>query len=433
MDQLPCPDGYLLDPSSPLADGHHALNNYLVRLEQAGWKTAGKELSALRDKPLKLRIWKAVFERLEWLRANSPESPYFAHLRDVNYRIEEWKLSPSEADLLEILSATEKLASRLMPYAPMPHVMAYVEEHGLTPALSAALQSFSVRMREEGVRASQTSYQLFCSRLDMLAWWNEWNEVDLKRCWSEQIRADYRAMRGAERENWRRLLHSIQGDEGVRPAPKWLRGAEAQIQAIGPVPFRAALWRWFEPLRRGRTQRLSREGSFILRSFIWLAQSLNDAELTARVGEIAEVAFKPKKNGEKAVRAAAEAVGRPDPTPAKPPQPMPSLDALTARAMSTVFSSQFAWSGASPQITSRVQVEGEIVHIRGDLDTYRMHISTGAVFRESDGKRVYIAIEKAMPAPLGGTDLGGVAELMAQVLILAEDAKHVSALTAVTE
>src|SRR6185436_16619592 len=104
--------------------GHHALNNYLVRFEEAGWKTAGKELSALRDKSLKLRIWKALLDRLEWLRANSPESPYFAHLRDATYRIEEWKLAPTEADLLEILPATEKLAARVRSYTVMPHVMA---------------------------------------------------------------------------------------------------------------------------------------------------------------------------------------------------------------------------------------------------------------------------------------------------------------------
>ncbi len=124
--------------------------------------------------------------------------------------------------------------------------MAYVEEHGLTPALSAAIRAFGARVRE----------------------------------------------------NWRRLLHSIQGDEGVRPAPKWLRSAEAQIQALEPAAFPTCLMRWFEPLRRGRTQRLSREGSFILRSFIWLAQSLKDAELMERVGEISEVEFKPSQEDE---------------------------------------------------------------------------------------------------------------------------------------
>src|SRR6185503_15487015 len=34
MDQIPCPDGYLLDAPSAIADGHHALNQYLVRVEE---------------------------------------------------------------------------------------------------------------------------------------------------------------------------------------------------------------------------------------------------------------------------------------------------------------------------------------------------------------------------------------------------------------
>ncbi len=175
-----------------------------------------------------------------------------------------------------------------MPYSPMPHLMAHVKEHGLTPVLATVIQEFDTRVRKEKYKLNQVRCQMLNSRLDMLAWRNEWNEVDLKRCWSEQIRADYRSMQGKERENWRTLLYSIEGDEGVRPQPKWLKNAEAQIQAIGAAAVRARLMEWFEPLRFGRTQRLSREGSFILRSFIWLARSLNDPEVMARVGEICD-------------------------------------------------------------------------------------------------------------------------------------------------
>src|SRR5438045_9284001 len=117
-------------------------------------------------------------------------------------------------------------------------------------------------------------------------------------------------MQGTERAGWRKILHSIQGDEGVRPARKWLEMAEGQIQAIGASAVRQTLERWFEPLRRGSTVRLSREGSFLLRSFIWLAQSLNEPELLSRVGEISGVEFIPKENAEKVVEAAAQAVGR---------------------------------------------------------------------------------------------------------------------------
>src|SRR6266436_3786215 len=88
---------------SPLAEAHRALNNYLVRFEEVGWKTAAKELNALRDKRHKLRIWMALLERLDWLHRNNPDSPGFSQLRDVTYSIETWKLSPTEADLVKIL------------------------------------------------------------------------------------------------------------------------------------------------------------------------------------------------------------------------------------------------------------------------------------------------------------------------------------------
>ena len=310
MEQIPCPDGYLLDANSPLADAHHALNNYLVRHEEAGWKTATKELNALRDKKLKMRIWKALFERLEWLREHHPDSQCFGPLRDVAYAIEKWKLDPTHGDLLHILDETGKLAGHANTYAPMPHLMAYVAEHGLTRELSAAIREYRRRHDEAKVYVNQVSLQLFNSRMDMLAWRDEWDSIDPNKCWSQRIRSDFRSMAGSDREHWRRFLYSIEGDEGVRPAPKWLEEADARIQAIGVDAFRTRIRHWMDPLRRGSTQHLSREGSFILRSLIWIGQHLNDPELMSRISEIPEVQFKPKKYGEKVWRAAGEALGR---------------------------------------------------------------------------------------------------------------------------
>src|ERR1043165_312248 len=81
MDQIPCPDGYLLDATSAIADGHHALNQYLVRVEEAGWKTALKEVNGIRDKRRKLLIWKALIERMLWLRDNNPDSACLSPFR----------------------------------------------------------------------------------------------------------------------------------------------------------------------------------------------------------------------------------------------------------------------------------------------------------------------------------------------------------------
>lgn len=304
-DQLPCPDGYLLDPKSPIADGHHGLNQYLVRVEEAGWKTALKEVNGIRDKRRKLLIWRALIERMLWLRDNNPDSACLSPFRGLAERIEKWTLAPAEADLVEILDRTAEVAGFLAPYTPVPHLFAYIDANGLTPALAAAIRKFRERVYDDRLSVNQVSLQLFRSRLDMLAWRDEWTPVDLKRCWSEQIRADFRGMQSAERGNWRPLLYSIHGDEGTRPAPKWITEAEAAIQKIGPEAFRLRVAGWLAPLKKGVTQRLSREGSVLLRSFIWLAQASKDPELAARVAEISEVEFKPKANGQKVIRAAA--------------------------------------------------------------------------------------------------------------------------------
>jgi hypothetical protein len=347
-------------------------------------------------------------------------------LRGLAERIEKWTLAPAEADLIGILERTAEVGGFLAPYTPLPHVFAYIDANGLTAELAAAVRAFRQRVYDNCLAVSQTSLQMFRSRLDMLAWRDEWTAVDLKRCWSEQIRADFRTMRGAERQHWRRLLYSIHGDEGTRPAPKWTTLATGAIAAIGPEAFRARLAGWFEPLQRGAPQRLSREGSFLLRCFIWLAQLSNDPELNAQLAGIAEVEFKPKSHGQKVIRAAAEAAGMPDPT-MKPPAAAPRVEDLVSRSLAAVLSPTSSLVAA--ELADRVAVGPEVVHVRGKLDTYEVHIAGGAIFRGSDGRRLRItaAGPYEIPGPLPG--LGGVTELLRHVLMLAEDDKNAAALT----
>lgn len=430
MEEIPCPDGYLLDPKSPFAVGHHALNEYLVRVEEAGWQKALKEVNAIRDKARKLLIWKALIERLHWLADHNPNSSCLSPLRGLAERIEKWRLSPTEAELIEILDRTGEAAGLVTPYTPMPHLMAHVEKNGLTAELATAIRRFRERFWDQSYTVNQVSLQLFRSRMDMLAWRDEWTAIDPGRCWSEQVRAEFRAMAGIERENWRRLLYSINGDEGPRPAPRWLADARVIVEAIGVERFRASLMRWFEPLQRGRKQRLSREGSFLLRAFVWLAQPLQDTELLARVEEMIEVDFKPKSNGQKVIRAAAEATGKPDPAAQSWAAP-PSLDSLVARALSAAFSP--AGSLLSAELAGRVQVGAESVYVRGDLDSYEVHISTGAIFRASDGKRVHVRSTDAWIPATGLPNLGGIAVLVGHILILAQDAKHAAELIMTAE
>jgi hypothetical protein len=421
MDAIPCIDGYPLQPGSPLADGHDALNWYLVRVDEVGWKTATKEVSALRDKSLKLRIWRALLDRLRWLRDNDPHGRSFGRLRDLTNAIEKWSLAVTDDDLRTLLRETADMAGTIAPYTPMPHLMGYVADHGLTPALAGAIDDFAARVRGTTYTINQTSWQLLWSRLDMLAWRNEWNDADPKRCCTEQIRIDFRQMRGAERERWRQLLHSIDGDQTPRPAPRWLKRANESVHELGVAGFSTRMIAWLGPLRRGTTARLSRPGSHILRALIWIAAPLNDPALMEPISGIRDVRFTPKLNGEKVIHAAANAVGEPLPTAA--PTGPSTLDDLTIRALKTVLSSA-AWGGAPAEVITRVEFDGTAIRVRGNLDRYRVHTSTGEVFRESDGKRIDVAVDThhlPVPAPLMAPN---VVKLLAQVLVLADDSSH---------
>src|SRR5437868_9649493 len=117
--------------------------------------------------------------------------------------------------------------------------------------MEVSFGDFRNRVWEQTYTVNEVSLQMFRSRMDMLAWRDEWNEVNLKRCWSERIRADFRSMQGVERENWRRLLHSINGDESTRPWPRWLNDLEIIVQAIGTEAFRDRIMQWLEPLKPG--------------------------------------------------------------------------------------------------------------------------------------------------------------------------------------
>lgn len=118
----------------------------------------------------------------------------------------------------------------------------------------------------------------------------------------------------------------------------------------------------------------------------------------------------------------------PDPT-VKPPAHAPRFEDAVVRALAAALSP--ANMLAAPALAGRVEVGAEVVYVRGTLDNYEVHISGGAIFRQSDGRRVQIASSapQHVLTPLPGMDLGGVMELLRHILILAEDDKNAAALT----
>jgi hypothetical protein len=164
----------------------------------------------------------------------------------------------------------------------------------------------------------------------------------------------------------------------------------------------------------------------VLPGFVWLVQISGDAVLTAKMADVADADYTPKSNGQKVVKVAAEAAGRPD-SIVKPGAPGVRLEDLVGRALAAVFSPTN--SMMTPGLAGRVQIGAEVVYVRGVLDNYEVHICGGAIYRQSDGRRVYVASAAAGQVAMPGLDAGGVMGLVQNVLILAEDERNAAVWT----
>jgi hypothetical protein len=148
-------------------------------------------------------------------------------------------------------------------------------------------------------------------------------------------------------------------------------------------------------------------------------------------GAVAGVKFKPKRNGEKVLRVAADIAGLPDPI-ARPAQGAPTRDSVIERALKAALSVHINGLPLNG-LSERLRFADDVVHINGDLDQYQIHVSTGAIFRRSDGRRVSVSAEASPFRGLQRPELSAFSELLARILILAEDAKHAGAVSVLPE
>jgi hypothetical protein len=120
-------------------------------------------------------------------------------------------------------------------------------------------------------------------RLGMVLWHDPHDEIDLKRCWSEAIRRDLRAMPEAERRSWNAALRSIVISDNTEPPKAFLNASGSHIASIGEEPFRQRLVEWLAPFGGSEPVRLGMAGSHILKGLLWYCRPLRDDRLDISV------------------------------------------------------------------------------------------------------------------------------------------------------
>ena len=375
---VPGPEGFLLSPDDPLRAAHLRLNDYLLAEEQRDNARTPFDVTVWRKLPKRELVdqVQAILLRLEWLDQHDSElqSAHLARIRlatllRVLHRV---KIPYTEPNLCKLLDVTRRLLGRISPYGPVERVMEYLKDNDLTPELCHALRQFQGNLREE-MSVSQASMQSLRQCLHMLLWLDEWEPLDPERCWSECIRRDFRALAGDRRLKWRRLLKHLRGNAPVRMPAGWARQAETLLDAVGLDDFREHIELWFAPFRSGEPLPLSVAGSHVLKGLIWYCAVAHDGGLKDCCLWLLDARWKQKRNTEKALVALAQFGITKDELRArnliKRDPPSPSL-----RLIERLSQAECLHSGNH----IRMDPEGELIIVQGQLHFYRLFPGTGA-------------------------------------------------------
>jgi hypothetical protein len=257
-----------------------------------------------------IELIETILRRYTWLREHDAELPdaHVARLKLVKllpvlYSTK--KLPCTEADLRMMLDLTTPLLDYIPPDGPVDHLMEYTKENDLTPELCKSLHNFQSNLREYGSVATMQSLR---QRLHTLLFMDEWEPLEPSKCWSESIRGDFRAMTGARKTHWRRLLKHIRGNAPKRMPPAWAREASERLAAVGIDDFNQQLAVWFAPFRSGEPLPLSIPGSHVLKGLVWYVAVSGDETARKTALWLLDVKWKQKRNMEKAMTAL-EALG----------------------------------------------------------------------------------------------------------------------------
>ncbi|MCC6365637.1 MAG: hypothetical protein IT165_19160 [Bryobacterales bacterium] len=371
---------------------------------------------------------RAIVERMNWLRQ------VWKHLPDD--QVVFWRCDLGEL-LREALSRGAKVTlddlidlCGLEEMSPAEHVLrlseAEVEKNGYSVELVKALERFQKSLYGS---ISALDYR---QKTGWLLWFEDALPVDGKECWSSQVRADMRRMDQAEKAAWVSLLRNVSFAQTEKPPAKWKKQAKPLFDRVGEYRFRMRMRQWFSPFSEGEPWRLTIAGRDVLRNLMWYGLPAEDPLVDEAMHWFGWARWKNKEAKDRVAKllpsfAYVMKMRSPEFALAALDQMAGSGTILSGKTR-TVYEELCAAAGRSPKgklpapeggekglerhavallaldsaLRSfewgwRCRVEGNVLHVRGDLDEYRMEMETGRIVRASDGKVVRVELDLTKP------------------------------------
>ncbi len=310
MQVIAGPDGYVATTEAADYPFQVILTEHLSDRKTTGDGALERVLPKLRKtlgKKDLVALIRAIHERIGWHAAHEAELAHGPRWQVCLAQLARNLYAPAlpfaEADLIALLESHRKHSS-LWSFGPEELLGAYLEPNDLSPALAGELRRYQADLigSPGGMKfQSQASYQSAVQQVHMLLWWDESDALNAAECWSDRVRADFRAMTGDRRARWRGALGHIKANSSAKPSPAWLKGAAQHLAGLGADEFRDRFVAWFQPFAGDEPQRLSVAGSHVLRGLLWYAGVARDAALAGPALALLDTRWKAKRNVDKAM------------------------------------------------------------------------------------------------------------------------------------
>ena len=304
------PDGFLATADKPDYPAHVLLTGYLRERQAEGGSALERALPRLRKELSKVELVslvRAIHARIAWIVEHEGELSEPRRWQDFLAQLARNLYAPSlpfePSDFVLMLDGHRRYQA-LWSFGPEELLVAYLDTHDLTLALGAALRRFQAELQgmPGGMKyQSQASYQIAAAHVHMLLWHDEEDPLDPRRCWSDIVRADFRAMSGDRKARWKALLRHIKGNAPAKPAKSWVKEGQKRLAAVGHGDFADRFHAWLEPFKSGEPQRLSVAGSHVLRGLLWYEALIRDPDLAEAALVLLDAQWKAKRNLDKAM------------------------------------------------------------------------------------------------------------------------------------
>lgn len=299
-------DGFQYTSVHPYAEGHHAIDAFLVSLPpESNWTryhpqvAIASEALTQSEQERNAGLLCASVERAMWTRGHTwghgdaylRASHYAVAVEILMNRLAGQKINASEAEiqfLVEVVTADD--GSWWLIGVVLDALEPYLARSGRLEAWREALET-QRRLLARGFGGDFAELML---RIDQILEYLKPGSVAAGDAWADAVLDMLEVLEPSTRDTWNTLFAFMQTAAGARPTGKWLKEARQYIAAIGEDVFAAQACEWLrlagdEP--DSTNDPLIRRNYEFLKGLVWCSSLIEQADICPLLGRLAATSY----------------------------------------------------------------------------------------------------------------------------------------------